>query len=83
MCNISTDKLERNIRLTMESSDSTFFDSSSFNETSIKNSKLLSNSTTPRSNVSGFANVNRKELIEKIYKLKKKWDFGMQFALVI
>lgn len=83
MCNSSTDKLERNIRLTMESSNLSSFDKLGFTLNETMNSTMISNFTTPRSNVCGFANINRNELIQKISKLKIKWDFGMQFALVI
>lgn len=90
ICNDSTDKLERNIRLTMESSNSDSFETTMQNVSnySLKNESstaisTLTSSTTTRSTASGFAIVNRKELIEKINKLKRKWDLGIQFAFVL
>jgi hypothetical protein len=63
ICIDSTDKLEKNIRLTMESSVPEASDGSG----------------TARSTC-GMVAVNRQELIEKMEQLKKKFQYGIQFA---
>uniref|UniRef100_A0A1I7SVH6 Exocyst complex component Sec6 n=1 Tax=Bursaphelenchus xylophilus TaxID=6326 RepID=A0A1I7SVH6_BURXY len=67
ICNECTDKWEIHIRLNMEG---------------ISDIPKSETPTSPRS-VSGICYVNRKELIEKIGKLKEKWQFVMQHAIAI
>ncbi|KAI1720371.1 exocyst complex component sec6 domain-containing protein [Ditylenchus destructor] len=80
ICNSSTDKLEKHIRLTMEtaSPDASYTNTESdvLNATSATDTTISSARST-----SSFAVVNRQELIQKIEQLKKKWTYGIQFAI--
>ena len=62
ICSESTDKLEKHIRLTIESDVS---------DLSHPLSPVSPNPDTPRSSSGGY-NVNRQELIRKIDQLKKR-----------
>uniref|UniRef100_A0A914I8A8 Exocyst complex component 3 n=1 Tax=Globodera rostochiensis TaxID=31243 RepID=A0A914I8A8_GLORO len=69
ICVESTDKLEKHIRLTMESGA---LDGASSPEPSggVSSARSI-----------GFSVINRQELIGKMEQLKKKWQFGIQFAV--
>lgn len=82
ICVESTDKLEKHVRLTMET---TTTGGGSGAESAADSGGRGSGGPTSRlsslmSGGGGFSVVNRQELIEKIEQLKKKWNFGMQFA---
>lgn len=64
ICNESTDKLEKHIRLTMESDMLALDDH---------------DAVSPRSITSSFG-INRQEIIQKIDQLKKNWKLSMQFV---
>jgi len=79
ICLDSTDKLEKNIRLTMESNGS----GGALSPTEQLGDLNGNGSLTTRSTAGGFSVVNRQELIDKMEQLKKKFDVGIQFTLVI
>lgn len=74
ICNESTDKMEKHIRLTMETERGDFPPSQVASPTG----EAPSPGVSARSTAS--YGVNRKELIQKIEELKKRWTFGMQHA---
>ncbi|KAL3116152.1 hypothetical protein niasHT_002276 [Heterodera trifolii] len=71
ICVDSTDKLEKHIRLTMESGS---IDGLSSPEPTIAYGP-------PSARSVGFSVINRQELIGKMEQLKKKWHFGIHFAV--
>uniref|UniRef100_A0A914CXN7 Exocyst complex component 3 n=1 Tax=Acrobeloides nanus TaxID=290746 RepID=A0A914CXN7_9BILA len=72
ICVESTDKLEKHIRLTIESD---------VTDLSHPLSPVSPNHDLSRSSAGGGFSVNRQELIQKIDKLKKKWHYCMQFVI--
>nr|CAD2169047.1 unnamed protein product [Meloidogyne enterolobii] len=77
ICLDSTDKLEKNIRLTMESNGS----GGALSPTEQLGDLNGNGSLTTRSTAGGFSVVNRQELIDKMEQLKKKFDVGIQFTI--
>ncbi|CAK5075146.1 unnamed protein product [Meloidogyne enterolobii] len=77
ICLDSTDKLEKNIRLTMESNGS----GGALSPTEQLGELNGNGSLTTRSTAGGFSVVNRQELIDKMEQLKKKFDVGIQFTI--
>lgn len=76
ICLGSTDKLEKNIRLTMESNGS----GGTLSPNEQCGDQNGNGSLIARSAAGGFSVVNRQELIDKMEQLKKKFDVGIQFT---